>query len=440
MLLIYLHKNSLRCSYIFDLIFKEEFGIEYHTTNDITQFRNYNEEKINYSDSKIGNEFFIKASSFLWESEIKRQEIKAGEKEHVKILFPNDDDLGFDIFSSAFYMLSRYEEYLYFTPDQYGRYKAAESLAFQNNFLEIPIVDNWIYILKNLLQKKFPSIKLKSSEFKAILTYDIDVAYKYRGRSLAITIGSAFKDLLAFKMKDILTRKKTLLKSQKDPWDVYDDLKENISKNKLNSIFFFLLADKTKHDRNLDYKNPLMKELIHKIKSFSEIGIHPSFNSSSFPEKIVLEKERLEDLSLEKINKSRQHYLKFNLPGTYNSLTAAGITEDYSMGFPDMPGFRAGTSRPFYFYDLKNEKITRLKIFPITCIDATFIYYTKKTPEKSLMAILNLLKEVKKVNGTFISIFHNDHLGEIENGKNWKSVHDKMILQIRSYLKINSLK
>ncbi len=59
--------------------------------------------------------FFIKASPLLFENEIKKQEIQVVEKNNVKVLFPNEeDDLGFDIFSAVFYMLSRYEEYLPF--------------------------------------------------------------------------------------------------------------------------------------------------------------------------------------------------------------------------------------------------------------------------------------------------------------------------------------
>ena len=103
--------------------------------------------------------------------------------------------------------------------------------------------------------------------------------------------------------------------------------------------------------------------------------------------------------------------------------------------FPHEKGFRAGTSKPFYFYDLKNEKATDLKIFPIACMDATFIYYSKKTAEKSLIEVLTLLKEIKKVRGTFISIFHNDHLGETDKNKGWNAVHSKMIMQIKANLK-----
>ncbi len=439
MLLIFIKKFTTRCEYIFELIFKHEFGVEYAITTDITRFQAYSEEKINYANSRVTNELFIKASSLLFEDTIINHEIEIAHKNQTKVLYPNDDcDLGFDVFSAVFYMVSRYEEYFSFTPDKFGRFKATDSLAFQNDFLQKPIVDIWIQIFKTLLQKHYPTLQMKSSEFDAIFTYDIDVAFKYKGRHMGRTISSAIKDLMLFKFKNILNRLKTLLKIEKDPWDVYEDMEKAILQNKLNSIFFFLLADKTSHDRNLDFKSSLMKKLIKQIASFSKIGIHPSFVSSSFPEKIVIEKQRLENISGKKINKSRQHYLKFKLPETYNSLIGAGITEDYSMGFPQMAGFRAGTSKPYYFYDLKNEKITGLKVFPITCMDATFIYYTKKSPEKSLMVILNLIQEIKKIEGTFIPVFHNDYLGEIGEGAKWKKNHDKVIMQVKAYFNKNN--
>ncbi len=329
-------------------------------------------------------------------------------------------------------MVSRYEEYLHFDGDKFGRFKAADTLAFQNNFLQKPVVNIWIGIFKKALENKFDNLELKSTVFKAIVTYDIDIAYKYKGRSFGRTFGSALKDILGIRVQDFKERIQTLLQSKKDPWDVYDELQKIVDQNKLSSVFFFLLADKSEHDRNLNYKNPVMKRLVNQIESFSEIGIHPSFHTSSFPEKILTEKRRLEMLSGKKIIMSRQHYLKFKFPDTFNALLQSGITEDYSMGFPEVPGFRAGTCKPFYFYDLKNEKATSLKIFPVTCMDATFIYYLEKNPEKSLMEILNLLKEVKNVNGTFIPIFHNDIIG---GNPKWNSVHDKMIRQIKSYLK-----
>ena len=321
MLLIYLPQNTPRSEYIFDTIFINTFGIKYSTTNNVTEFENHHGEKLNYSGKRIKDETFIKASPLLSENFIHDIQVPVEEKGQMKVLFPNNEmcDVGFDIFSSVFYMLSRYEEYLAFTADRYGRYKGTDSIAFQNNFLQIPIVDKWIQLFKGFLQTKFPGLKFKTSKFEALVTYDIDVAYKFKGRSFRRNTGSVIKDFLQFDFQNIQARIRTFNNKCDDPWDTYDYLQETIMKNNLNSIFFFLLGDQSIHDRNLNYNNPVMKNLINKINTFSEIGIHPSFISSLFPEKISIEKQRLEMISGKQIYKSRQHFLKFILPGTYNS-------------------------------------------------------------------------------------------------------------------------
>jgi hypothetical protein len=428
MLLIYLPKISGRCNYIFDYIFKIELGIKYAVTTDISEFESHEEEKINYSFSRIDEGFFIKASSLLFENVIQKKEIDVAEKNGIKVLFPNnEDDLGFDIFSASFFLISRFEEYLPFTPDEFGRFKAEDSFAFQNGFLHLPVVNIWVKIFSEALQKKFPFLKIKTTSFNTILTYDIDVAFKYLGRSFGRTIGAIIKDIFSFNFKNISERIQTLVKSKDDPWYVYDELKDLILKNKLRSNFFFLLSDKTKYDRNLNYQNHSMKQLIHKVIQFSDIGIHPSFYSSVFSKKILMEKERLENISGKKIIKSRQHFLKFKLPDTYETLLSAGITEDYSMGFSKMPGFRAGTCKPFYFYDLKNEKTTGLKIFPLTFMEGTLM---NSNPEDALKKILRILEEVKKVDGTFIPLWHNHTISETDEYLQWKKVHDQMVEQL----------
>ncbi len=433
MLLIYLPNFTTRAKYVFDLVFDQEFGIQYATTTSQEVFDAHSNEKITYSSSKKSTGLFIEAHSLLFENFIKKQSISVEEKFNTKILFANSNecDLGFDIFSAIFFMISRYEEYLPFTPDKHGRFSAAESVASQNNFLQKPIVNIWLQHFKNFLQNKFPSLKIKSSTFNAIVTYDIDVAYKFKGRNFIRNIGSTIKDVVNIDFKNIKNRLDSLLKKQEDPWDVYDYLQEIILQNNLQSVFFFLLGDSSKNDRNLNYNKPELKSLISKIKAFSEIGIHPSYYSSTHIDKILEEKKRLEKISGKIICKSRQHFLKFNLPVTYNALLSAGITEDYSMGFSDSAGFRAGTCKPFSFYDLKNEKITDLKIYPVTMMEGSFM---KKniSPEKSLTDIFNLMEEVKKVNGTFISIWHNQTISETQEYRQWRTVHDKMVKKIVS--------
>jgi hypothetical protein len=435
MLFIYLPTVTSRSQYVFEFIFKNEFGIRYNITNDLAAFEKHQEEKINYSGQRFHNEFFIKAVGLLEDDGLKKIDIPVSEKHQTKVLFPNEEcDVGFDIFSAIFYMVSRYEEYLPFNPDEYGRFKAMKSLAHQNNFLQIPVVDIWVCYFKKILLQKFPSLKIKSSRFNAILTYDIDVAYKFKGRSFLRNTGSVLKDLSKFDFKNIFERLQTFLNIKKDPWDVYDYLLAAIEKQKLKSVFFFLLGDKSKYDRNLNYKNPWMKEVIKKITGFSETGIHPSFVSNTFPKKILIEKERLENISQKKITRSRQHFLKFKLPDTYLNLISVGITQDYSMAFPEMPGFRAGTCKPFYFYDLKNEKCTNLKLFPVTCMEVTFMDYLQMSPDEALQNIYKLMQEVKNVDGTFISIWHNNTIIKTASAKNWYWAHDQMLSELEQLI------
>ena len=430
MILIYLNKHTARSEFVFEFIFKEQFGIVFKTTNDLQEFENSDSTKINYSTHRLQSGFFIYNNGLLEDDSLKKVLVTVGEMQGAKVLFPSQDcDLGFDLFSATFYMLSRYEEYLPFKEDKFGRFKAEDSLAFKNEFLEIPIIDAGIILLANGL-----NLQLNSSKFQAVLTYDIDVAYKFKGRSFERNLGSTAKDILKLDFKNMLQRLQVYLKLKKDPWDIYEELKESLLKNNLNSVFFFLMGEGTDYDRNLDYNSPVMIRLIKEVSQFTELGIHPSFASNKSKIKVAAEKQRLEFIANKKVKKSRQHFLKLQFPNTYFKLIEAGITEDYSMAFPDRTGFRAGTCKPFYFYDLKNEEITNLRIFPVTCMEVTFMNYEKLTPEKALVKILNLMQIVYHYRGTFIPIWHNENLASSGKGSAWKNVHEQMIREIKFYL------
>lgn len=238
--------------------------------------------------------------------------------------------------------------------------------------------------------------------------------------------------MILLKDYNLFKRLSTLLNIRRDPWDIYHELEQEIRTSKLDSIFFFLVADYSDKDKNISYSNKHLSSLIKEISSFSNIGIHPSFYSTENKEKLGIEKGRLEKILENIVSVSRQHYLKFKLPETYNNLAAEGIKEDYSMGFADMAGFRAGTCSPFYFYDLKNDNTTNLKVFPVASMDATFIYYYKQAPAECIKKIKTLIDIIKKHNGSFISIWHNNILSDTKEFKGWKEVHSEMIAYLKT--------
>jgi len=124
---------------------------------------------------------------------------------------------------------------------------------------------------------------------------------------------------------------------------------------------------------------------------------------------------------------SRFHYIRLFMPQSYRDICKAGISEDYSMGYPDEPGFRAGIARPFYFYDVLEDKQTTLKIVPFQVMDATLYEYKNIDPAAAKELILKLISETKKVGGLFVSIWHNTSLLDNEEWIGWRDVFEFML-------------
>ena len=108
-------------------------------------------------------------------------------------------------------------------------------------------------------------------------------------------------------------------------------------------------------------------------------------------------------------------------------LAAEGITEDHSMGYPDQPGFRAGISRPYLFYDLTEEKQTRLKLVPFQIMDATLIHYMNLDPQHAEEVIIKLINETRKSGGLFVSLWHNTTLLNEPEWMGWRTLFEKVL-------------
>jgi hypothetical protein len=97
------------------------------------------------------------------------------------------------------------------------------------------------------------------------------------------------------------------------------------------------------------------------------------------------------------------------------------------MGYASHPGFRAGISMPFPFFDISRDEAASLLIHPITVMDVTMRDYLRLSPDKSLELIEDLVRSVRSVNGEFISLWHNESLGETGRWLGWRRVFEKMV-------------
>ncbi len=423
MVLIYSHTTSPRLQYSCNFIFKELLGIDFSITIDSEEFKNYKGAKINYSNSKIpDSDFNIQNHSLLFESNIKEQSVTCFLVNDYKAFFNTpDSDWPFDIFAAVFYLISRYEEYLPHTKDMYGRYSHENSLAFKEGFLQLPLVNIWVKHFFVALKKKFPDLNVAFPSFNFVPTYDIDIAYAYKYKGFVRNIGSFLKS-------PSTERVKVLAGLLKDPFETYGWLNESHQKNNLQPLYFFLVAEKnSRYDKQiLPHKNAMWLLVRQHAKKYT-LGIHPSWQSGDTFSLLKKEKAYLEEMSEKKITHSRQHYIRFNLPEGYQKLINSGLTEDYSMGYGSINGFRASVASAFYWYDLSKEEQTDLQIHPFCFMDANSFYEQRYTAVQAYEEILHYYKVCKDVNGTLITIWHNNFLGEAKEFNGWKEVYEKFI-------------
>ncbi|WP_445747982.1 polysaccharide deacetylase family protein [Polaribacter sp.] len=429
MILIYTHKITPRVRYIFRHILSRILLIPVSFTSKIEEFVAHDGPKISYTKMPLGNEFFIKSNELLFEQGVNDLEISMQKWDDIPCFFATNarSAIPFDIFAASFYLITRYEEYLPHVKDHHGRYTATQSLAFKYRFLEKPVVDIWAFKLLKILQEKFPNYGYKKRTYKFISTIDVDNAFAYKHKNLIRTFGGFFKDLIQLKLGEVWSRLVVLLNFKNDPFDTFQKLLRIKKDLHVNTIFFFLIGNYTSFDTNVSASKKKFRLLIKHIVDYAPVGLHPSYFSSQDAVMIKKEKERLENITNMPVLRTRQHYLRFNLPETYQILIDLEIQEDYSMGYASHIGFRASTCTPFYFYDLDFEIQTPLKIFPFALMDTTLNDYMKLTPKQSLGKIKELKDEVKAVNGTFITLFHNESLSDYLRWKGWKRLYESMI-------------
>jgi len=435
MLLVYTHKITPRLTYTFKHIFTRILNIEINFTLRVEEFIAHEGLKFSYTKQALGQEFFVKSNDLLFNQGIDYLDITFGKWDDDLCFFQSNVSSGipFDIFAASFYLISRYEEYLPHVKDQFERFPVEESLAFQNKFLDKPIIDIWALKFKKILLERFRNFKVQIDQqrkFKFIPTIDVDIAFCYKHKGVVRTIGGLLNDLSQFKLQEIWTRFLVIFNLSKDPFDVFDRLILFQKKYKISTIFFFLLSDYTTYDKNISSSNINYKLLIKNVADYSKVGIHPSYFCMKNEQKTKREKKRLEQIVNFPITKSRQHYLRLDLPETYQNLVDLEIKEDYTMGYASQYGFRAGTCTPFYFYDLDFEIQTPLKVFPFAVMDGTLKDYLNFTAKKSYDTILKLAKEVKKVNGTFITIFHNESVSGTGRWKGWDKMYENILREL----------
>ncbi|MNI43515.1 hypothetical protein D3C73_978460 [compost metagenome] len=323
-------------------------------------------------------------------------------------------------------MLTRQEEIGRTDLDAHGRFPATSSHAFEHDYLERPVVDEWLHVLGLVIQQTWPNLRLKKNQFAIKVSHDVDSPSLYGFKSW-YTVGRMMagdllkrRDFRAFATAPFIKFGTASKLHTADPFNTFEWIMDQSEMNNQVSAFYFI-SGRTDPNRDADYdlEHPAIRQLMRRVHARGhEIGLHPSYASYRSPEIINAEFKRLRKVAREEgISQSewggRMHYLRWDHPITLRAWANAGMDYDSTLGYADRPGFRCGTCFEFPAFDPVLCEVLPLRIRPLVAMECTIIddIYLGLGVGKQAQQKLQELKVVcAKVSGCFTVLWHNSSL------------------------------
>ncbi len=338
---------------------------------------------------------------------------------NAKTFFPKDwKDWGrVDWLEIIFYLYARVDELGTRALDEHGRIEPQSLVQNDWQGVQLPYIDLW---RKQVLEE----LKIKDSYVsRQELTIDVDSAYAYLHKGWLRTWGGFAKDLLHANWSNARERFRVLFQGDADRFDTYDYLLQCQANSNWPLKMFFLLADQSPNNIGLDYRQPKFRELIKRMDRHTDVGIHPGYHEQEEERHSQEELSRLQGIVGHSVSISRQHFLKMTLPETYRALIQLGVREDYTMGFAQTVGYRAGTSRPFFWYDYERDEKTSLSIVPFWGMDTVIVRHMGWQPADAKKNIDQAMNEIEGL-GDWRMIWHNETVCDQREWAGWKAVFE----------------
>lgn len=341
-----------------------------------------------------------------------------------------------DIIASSYFLLSRYEEIQKRDiRDKHGRFPGKESLPYKAGFIHRPIVEEYGRLLRHWLRKACVRIPEPQPELQKIwLTHDVDAPFFCRSlRNICRETlkGIGFREALKLYQGPL----------EKDPYYTFpwmleqDSLVKNRFGDRCHILFFLKAGGRHANDKpHYQVRSHDIQKLLHLFKKNKALlGLHSSYEAGIYPDLIPEEKMRLEhDWKLENIHLNRHHYLASREPEDLTKLIKAGITDDFTMGYADVSGFRLGTCRPVKWINPMTRQLTSLTLHPLSVMDCTLSesQYMGLSPDEAYQYCAELVREIRQHRGEIVWLWHNTSFAGTES-----DYHKKLYVRLLNLLK-----
>lgn len=300
-----------------------------------------------------------------------------------------------DLIYNTFFFISRAEELLNDKRDKHGRFMASYSILGEKNRLQTPLIDEYSRVLLKTLDAPLPT-----AEFSAInLTHDVDtIAYYHhlRGALGGIKRGH-WKDVYA-SWKDI----------HKDPAFTFPWMMKQDAQVPNANIIFFLKDTRGKGIDYPQYKTSLINRLStvnQPLNTRKKQAVYFGLHSSALEAEAIAYRGNISPIDY---TLHRSHYLSCSVD-RMQKLVDFGVTDDYTMAFPDQAGFRLQTTRPIRWINPKTITLTPLTLHPLTIMDCTLsnANYMNLSEDEAFIFVTLLIERVRQHNGELNLLWHN---------------------------------
>lgn len=356
-------------------------------------------------------------------------------------LFPVDgaSPLPTDIVAAAFFFLSLHEEWTAKEHDQFGRYRAFDSLLGGRGETARPVVAEYAAVLRVLLRVATADATADASAnasanasagmvaatiaeavprfgghaAAAVMTHDIDYLSKW---TPGLFLREAGKNLLLNRRRvsisERLVRFREYLAFRRRSADPYvrsiTRMLEVEQRHGIVGTWLFKAGGTDRRDVSYALNSARARAVRKRLREAGhDIGLHPSFHAHTDARMLAREAARLRAATGATLRSVRQHYLRFVYPDTWRHQAAQGFFVDSTLGFAEQEGFRNGCCHPFLPWDAEAREPLPIWEVPLTVMDGTLAHYRGLPTDAAEQRIADLLDIAAASHGVAVMLFHN---------------------------------
>ncbi len=320
--------------------------------------------------------------------------------------------IGVDIFASTFFMLTRWEEFL-FGREEKGDCDEALLFMVKHNAYTRPIVHEYEDLMRKILQSY--GLNLKSErKYNAVLSHDVDGFLTPSWTNIAKSfVWQAIHGVPKNKVLNLTWKEKIKYKlAFSNAFVQFDMFMALAEKLNIKEWFYLKVCEKGEKEATYRFSDKITEDVVERLKKRNNpnlvLGFHPSQNVFGKERQWTKEVSRIKELLHETPSIGRNHHLLYNnqMLRLWETLSNPSLHISNCV-FHKRQGFRSGICVPYPLFDVYQRREMMLMEHPCQIMD-TVIRYDEiiKSEEQRWLDVKTVIDNAKQYQGELVVTWH----------------------------------